>query len=260
MIKQEPLKLWFIAIILIAFMSTWAIVSNSQNEAPSSVVPMVTATSPVDGATGVTINQPISVTFSQLMSVPSMATSLVLQRPDGTLVNGTVTTVGRTSILRPLTNLAPNTTYTGRVRSGASDLAGVPLGHAYVWTFKTGATSDATAPTVTSTNPANLAVLVPTNQKIIAIFSKEMSAGTLNTATFTVTKTGGIAVTGAVNYASGSVTFRPVFGLRSNTHYIDHHGSQRPRAQSARRELCMEFRHWNGPGCCETYRNCHEAG
>jgi Ice-binding-like/Bacterial Ig-like domain len=155
-----------------------------------------------------------------LMSVPSMATSLVLQRPDGTLVNGTVTTVGRTSILRPLTNLAPNTTYTGRVRSGASDLAGVPLGHAYVWTFKTGATSDATAPTVTSTNPANLAVLVPTNQKIIAIFSKEMSAGTLNTATFTVTKTGGIAVTGAVNYASGSVTFRPVFGLRSNTHYI----------------------------------------
>jgi hypothetical protein len=218
--KQEPLKLWFIAIILIAFMSTWAIVSSSQNEAPSSVVPMVTATSPVDGATGVTLNQPLSVTFSQLMSAPSMAASLVLQRPDGTLVNGTITTVGRTSILRPLANLAPNTTYTGRVRSGASDLAGVPLGHAYVWTFKTGATSDATAPTVTSTNPANLAVLVPTNQKIIAIFSKEMSAGTLNTATFTVTKTGGIAVTGAVNYASGSVTFRPVFGLRSNTHYI----------------------------------------
>jgi hypothetical protein len=218
--KQEPLKLWFVAIILIAFMSTWAIISNSQNEAPSSIVPTVTATSPVDGATGVTLNQPLSVTFSQLMSVPSMAASLILQRPDGTLVNGTVTTVGRTSILRPLANLAPNTTYTGRVRSGASDLAGVPLGHAYVWTFKTGATSDATAPTVTSTNPANLAVLVPTNQKIIAIFSKEMSAGTLNTATFTVTKTGGISVTGAVNYASGSVTFRPVFGLRSNTHYI----------------------------------------
>ena len=35
MTKQEPPKLWFIAIILIAFMSTWAIVSNSQNEQPS---------------------------------------------------------------------------------------------------------------------------------------------------------------------------------------------------------------------------------
>ena len=63
--KQEPLKLWFVAIILIAFMSTWAIVSNSQNEAPSSIVPTVTATSPVDGATGVTLNQALSVTFSQ---------------------------------------------------------------------------------------------------------------------------------------------------------------------------------------------------
>ena len=101
MIKQEPLKLWFVAIILIAFMSTWAIVSNSQNEAPSSVVPMVTATSPVDGATGVTINQPISVSFSQAMSAPSMAANLILQRTDGTLVNGTVTTVGRTTLAEP---------------------------------------------------------------------------------------------------------------------------------------------------------------
>jgi Ice-binding-like/Bacterial Ig-like domain len=220
MIKQEPLRLWFIAMILIAFMSTWAIVSSSQIEAPSSSVPMVTATSPTDGATAVTLNQPISVTLSQAMSAPSMAACLLLQQPDGTPINGTVSTFGRTSIFRPLANLAPNITYTGRVRREASDLAGVTLGHSYVWTFTTGSTSDSTAPTVTFTSPANLDVNVPTNQKIVAMFSKEMSAGTLNTATFTVTKPGGIAVTGAVNYASGSVTFRPIFGLRSNTHYI----------------------------------------
>src|SRR6266404_1317176 len=218
MIKQ--LKLWLIAIVLIAFMSTWAIVSNSQNEAPSSVVPMVTATSPIDNATAVTLNQPLSVTFSQAMSAPSLAVSLVLQRPDGTLINGTVSTFGRTAIFRPLANLAPGITYTGRVRSQASDLAGVALGHSYVWTFTTGTTNDSTAPTVTFTKPANVAVNVPTNQKIVAMFSKEMSTGTLNTATFTVTRPGGIAVTGAVNYASGSVTFRPIFGLKSNTHYI----------------------------------------
>ncbi len=218
--KQEPLKLWFIAIILIAFMSTWAIVSHSQFETPGSIVPSVTATSPADGLTGVTLNQPITVTFSQQMSVPSIAACLILQRPNGTSVNATINTYGRTSILRPLANLAPNTKYTGRVRREASDLAGVPLDQAYVWSFTTGTTSDATAPTVSFTNPANIAVNVPTNQKIVAIFNKEMSAGSLTTATFTVTKPGGSAVMGAVNYASGSVTFRPIFGLRSNTHYI----------------------------------------
>ena len=220
MTKQEPLKLWFIAIILIAFMSTWAIVSNSQNEQPGSIGPAVTATTPADGATAVALNQGVSVTFSQAMSVPSMAACLILKRPDGTLVNGTVTTIGRTSIFRSLAALAPNTTYTAKVRLEASDLAGIPLGQPYVWSFATGTTSDTTAPTVSFTNPANVAVNVATNQKIIAMFSKEMSAGTLNTATFTVTRPGNIVVVGAVNYASGSVTFRPIYGLRSNTHYI----------------------------------------
>src|SRR5437879_11782660 len=101
MIKQEPLKLWFIAIILTAFMSTWAIVGNSQNEVPSSIVPTVTATSPTDRATAVTLNQPLSVTFSQAMSAPSMSACLILQRPDGTLVSGTLNTSGRTAIFRP---------------------------------------------------------------------------------------------------------------------------------------------------------------
>src|ERR1700757_2685284 len=131
MTKQEPPKLWFIAIILIAFMSTWAIVSNSQNEQPSSIGPTVTATTPADGATAVTLNQGVPVTFSQAMSVPSMAACLILKRPDGTLVNGTITTIGRTSIFRSLVALAPNTRYTAKVRLEASDLAGVQLSQPY---------------------------------------------------------------------------------------------------------------------------------
>src|SRR5207245_1228591 len=97
---------------------------------------------------------------------------------------------------------------------------GVTLGRAFVWSFTTGATSDTTKPTVTFTNPANTAVSVPINGRIIAMFSEEMSPGSLSTATFTVTKPGGAAIAGTVAYASGSVTFRPSFGLRTNTHYI----------------------------------------
>ena len=220
MTKQEPLKLWFIAIILVAFVSVWAVAGRSQNESPNSVVPTVTATSPADNATAVSLNQPITVTFSQQMSAPSISACLILQKPNGSLVSGTVSSYGRTAIFRPLTNLAPNIRYTGKVKPQASDLAGVALGQAFVWTFTTGTAIDSTDPAVTSTNPANAAVNVPTNQRILAVFSKEMSPGSLATSTFTVTKPGGTAIYGTVAYASGSVTFVPTYGLRSNTHYI----------------------------------------
>ena len=220
MTKQEPLKLWFIAIILVAFMSTWAIVSNSQNEGPGSVMPTVSATSPLDGATAVTLNQPITATFSQQMSIPSINAGFVLQRPDGSLVKGTVSSYGRTAIFRSLANLTPNTTYTARVRRDVSDLAGVAIGRAFVWSFTTGTTIDTTKPTVTFTNPSDVAINVPTNQRIIAMFSKEMSPGSINIGTFKVTKPGGAAIAGTVAYASGSATFHPTYGLKRNTHYI----------------------------------------
>lgn len=206
--------------ILIAFIAAWTVVSASQTEGPDSFVPKVTATSPVDGATAVTLNQGIAITFSQRMSVPSMSSSLVLQKPNGNLVGGRVNTYGRNATFRPSVNLKPNTTYTARVRRTASDLAGITLGHAFVWSFTTGSTSDTTTPTVTFTNPADTAVSVPTNQRIIAMFSEEMSPGSLDTARFTVTKPGGAAIAGTVAYASGSATFRPAYSLKSNTHYI----------------------------------------
>ena len=70
--KLEPLKLWFIAIVLIAFFGARPIVSNAQNEDADVSAPLVTNTIPDDGANGVTLNQAIAVTFSQAMSAPSM--------------------------------------------------------------------------------------------------------------------------------------------------------------------------------------------
>ena len=218
--KQEPPRLWFIATILLAFVAAWAVVSNSQNEGPVSFVPTVTAMYPADGATGVAVNQTIAVTFSQRMSSASLSASLVVLRPNGSIVDGHVNSYYRTWIFIPSLNLAPNTKYTARVRATASDLAGIALGHAFEWSFTTGATPDTTKPTVTFTNPADTAVSVPTNQRIIAMFSKEMSPGSLSTATFMVTKPGGAAIIGTIAYASESVTFRPTYGLANNTHYI----------------------------------------
>jgi hypothetical protein len=131
MMKQEPRRVWLIAIILVAFMSAWAVVSRSQNEAPGSIVPTVTATNPADNAIGVALNQPVAVTFSQEMSAPSLDNCLVVRKPNGVAVSGTIALYNRTAIFRPLVNLASNTTYTARVRPEVSDLAGIAMGVAY---------------------------------------------------------------------------------------------------------------------------------
>jgi len=217
--KQKKLGLWIAAVFLIAFSTAWPVVSKSQTEGPDSSTPSVTATSPAPGATGVTVNQPISVTFSQQMSPASMSANLLLYKPNGTVLSGGIT-YGRNVILRPAVDLEPNTTYTAKVTAQASDVAGVAVGHAFVLTFTTGASSDTTKPTVTFTNPANAGVGVPTNQLVNAMFSEGMSPGSLTTSTFTVTKPGGAAIAGTVSYASGSVTFKPTYGLKINTHYI----------------------------------------
>jgi hypothetical protein len=69
----------------------------------------------------------------------------------------------------------------------------------------------AVAPTVISTNPASGVLSVPTNRKIIATFSKAMSAATINTATFTVAASGVLVVPVAVTLdATGKIaTFTP---------------------------------------------------
>jgi hypothetical protein len=220
MTTQGSLRSWFVAIILIALLAAGTLVGNSQTDNPVTIAPRVTATSPADGATGVTINQPLSVTFSQPMSAASLSASLILFRPNGTMVSGGVSVYGRTAIFRPALNLMPNTTYTARVKAAASDLAGIAMGQAFIWSFTTGVSSDTTAPTVTSTTPADGATNVPTNQLIIARFSEAMSPGSLASSTLMVTKPGGAAIAGAISYASQSVTFRPIYGLRPSTHYI----------------------------------------
>ena len=213
--------MWFIAIFLVACMSAWAVVSRSQtqNGGANSIVPTVTATNPADNAIGVAVNQPVAVTFSQQMSASSLDNTLVLRKPNGMAVSGTIALYNRTAIFRPLVNLAPNTTYTARVRPEVSDLAGVAMGVAYKWSFTTGAASDTTAPTVTSTDPANLQVGVPTNQRIIATFSEDMAPASINTSNFQVTKPGGAAIAGAVHYVAGTAIFVPTYGLKINTQY-----------------------------------------
>lgn len=191
--------------------------------APAPTAPTVIATTPLNGATGVAINQVISATFSVAMNPATINATTFTLSTGGTPVTGVVTYVSSGSVgtFTPAANLVANTLYTATVTTGASDLAGTPLAANYVWTFTTGAAPDTTPPTVTSTIPLNNATGVPINQAVSATFSKQLNASTVNATTFTLTAPGGASVAGLVTYASvgTTATFTPAANLAPNTLY-----------------------------------------
>ena len=80
---------------------------------------------------------------------------------------------------------------------------------------------DTTDPTVISTDPANLASGVATNQKITATFSEGMDSTTLTAATFTLTGPGATPVSGTVTYTTtgATATFTPDSPLTTGVLY-----------------------------------------
>jgi len=74
-------------------------------------------------------------------------------------------------------------------------------------------------PTVTSTNPANLATGVPVTQLVTANFSVAMNPTTINSMTFTLAGPGGAAIMGTVTYAGTTATFIPAANLLPSTVY-----------------------------------------
>jgi hypothetical protein len=190
---------------------------------PAPTPPTVIATVPINGATGVPINQALSATFSVAMTPATInATTFTLTGPGTTPVTGVVTYVaaGATATFTPSAPLAYSTLYTATITTGAQNLAGTALAQNYVWTFTTGI-AVAVPPTVTSTIPANLATNVPANQAVSATFSVPMNPATINSTTFTLTGPGTTPVAGLVAYAAvgNTATFNPTANLAASTLY-----------------------------------------
>lgn len=184
------------------------------------VGPIVIATVPVNGATGVPLTQVLSATFNRPMNCATLATpatSFTLTA-SGVPVAGVVGCSGSVATFTPGVALLVNTVYTAMISTAATDSTGIPLSTNYVWTFRTVPT--ASLPTVISTVPANGATVVPVSQAVSATFSEAMNPATINGTTFTL-KAGAVAVTGVVTYsAAGSVaTFTPATALAVSTLY-----------------------------------------
>ena len=78
--------------------------------------------------------------------------------------------------------------------------------------------ADTTAPTVTSTAPADLAPSIAINTNITATFSEAMNPSTINSTTFTL-KQGTTPVTGTVTYVGNTAIFHPNINLTGGLTY-----------------------------------------
>jgi hypothetical protein len=148
---------------------TWAFTTSAERDL---LGPQVSATNPVDDATGVTLNSSILVTFSEVMDPTTLsepgAFTITL---DGVSVTGTVANSGINATFTPDELLAENSLYTATVGANVTDLAGNPLGAAYTWSFTTGTAADTTAPEVSSTIPSDNQPGVVVNTRVVATFT-----------------------------------------------------------------------------------------
>lgn len=182
--------------------------------------PTVIMTDPLNAASSVPINQKIAATFSVAMDAPTITASTFTLMRGTSPVPGFVSYVGTTALFTPANTLSSNAAYTATITTGAKDLAGNALAYDYVWNFTTGAAVVVVPPVVNSTDPVNLEVSVPLNQKIAATFSKTLDASTMTTAVFTLKNTStSAAVSGFVSYSGTTAIFAPAANLSATTSY-----------------------------------------
>ena len=175
--------------------------------------PTVILTVPAAGAVNVPTNTLVTATFSEAMAPATISgTSFTVTNTTlGTPVAGTVSySVGaRSATFTPSTpeTFPANSAFTATITSAATDLAGnglagntavLPSAGNHVWSFTTGATGDATAPTVIAVSPVDGSAGVCVTRAVSATFSEPMNASTFSATTFRVTDNGA-AVAGTVS-------------------------------------------------------------
>ncbi len=152
----------------------------------SARVPTVTAVTPANGATGVSVNGPsITATFSEPMNalVPAnfkVTCAAPCVNPAGAASLDSTSTI---ATYTPATALSPLTLYTVTITAATSFSSRIALASPYVWTFTTG---PAPPPRVTAVAPANNATGVPINVAVISAQFDQPLAPFVGPATFTV--------------------------------------------------------------------------
>jgi len=185
-------------------------------ETPGLLCPEVIATSPIRNETKVPVAKVITVTFNKEMNPATMIWGVFTLRAANE-IPGVVSydSTSATLSFTPTNLLDPNTTFTGKVTTGAKDPRGSRLQQDYIWTFSTG---DTLTPMVIVTDPKDNAFGVPFNKVVTAGFSMPMDPLTLDALTFIIEQ-GANPISGQVSYVDSTTSFVPTNALLPNTLY-----------------------------------------
>ena len=204
---------------------TQAPILGGLDAAATPVAPTITSVTPLAQSAAVALNTKVlTATFSKAMDRATLLGSLTLACPAGSAVTGTVdySAASKTATLTlPATpNLPGNTNCTATITTAARDTGGLAMASNFVWSFRTSATPDTTAPTVISTLNANGAVNVAVNTKVGATFSEAMNPSSLAGATFLLKESvSNNAVAGGLALSATTILFTPAANLTPATAY-----------------------------------------
>lgn len=189
---------------------------------PDTTAPLVSWTSPSDGAVNVPATASITVNFNEPIDPATVTTATFLLRDQhGTAVSGSVTldASGRTATFVPAAPLAAPRTYTATVTTGVRDTGGNALAAVRSWSFSTGAVSDTTPPAVTAVDPPAGSACMATLGTVGATFDEPIDPLTLSSTTFVLRDALGGAVSATVSYAPPVVRLQPGTSLSGNAQY-----------------------------------------
>lgn len=180
----------------------------------TTILPVITATSPANLATNVAWNKVITATFSVPMDPSSITTSSFTLMNGTNPVLGDVSTTGAVASFTPNVALSPFTVYTAKISMTVKNMDESTLAKDTTWTF----TTADVVPKVITTDPTKAATLVPLNKTVSATFSVAMKSTTITTSTF-ILKRSGVVINGVVGYTGTTATFKSNNDLLSNTVY-----------------------------------------
>lgn len=187
---------------------------------PGKIYPAIISTYPADDAINIRADTSVSATFSDNID-PASINSATFQVYDSNYVHviGTYNVVGKTVTFVPSAVLAPYSNYYVSISAKVKNFQGNPMLGSYRWRFETDALLDTIPPTVSSVVPSAGSGNISVATCVVAIFSKAMNPGTINTNTFTVRDASNNPVSGTVNYSGNTARFTPTIPLTSSVTY-----------------------------------------
>ena len=198
---------------------------------PDTTPPTVVSVSPLGASTGVAINSPVIVTFSEPLNPASVSSSTIqLRDPNNNLVAATVSynAGNNTATLTPTNPLANGTLYMLTVvggTGGVTDLAGNDLAANVFTSFTTVAAAppvDTTPPTVVSVSPVSGSTGVATGASVTVTFSEPLNPTSVSSNTIQLRNSSFILVPATVSYnaSNNTATLAPTSPLANGAMYM----------------------------------------